>query len=169
MKRIGLISDTHSYYEPKVEKYFSVCDEIWHAGDIGSLEVTDALKKIAPLRAVYGNIDNHQIRAEFPGSLRFMCEGVDVFITHIGGKPYAYPKVMREYLQVNPPKLYICGHSHILQIQMDKRLKMLFMNPGAAGKHGFHKIQTILRFDIDGSEIKNLEAIELAPRSLLQQ
>ena len=165
LKRIGLISDTHGHYEPKIEKYFSSCDEIWHAGDIGSLEVTDKLKKIAPVRAVYGNIDNHQVRTEFPGSLRFYCEQVDVCITHIGGRPYAYPKEIREYLKQRPPGLFICGHSHILQVQMDKRLNMLFVNPGAAGVYGIHKVLTIIRFTIDGSRIKDLEVIELRSRS----
>ena len=165
MKRIGLISDTHSYLDPKVEKYFKECDEIWHAGDIGDLNVTDALAKIAPVRAVYGNIDNNKARQEFKLHERFVCEGVDVWLTHIGGKPYVYDYRIREEITANPPKLFICGHSHICKVQLDKRLKMLYMNPGAAGIHGFHKVKTILRFTLEKGNIKDLEVVELGPRA----
>lgn len=162
--KIGLLSDTHGYYDERFEKYFSGCDEIWHAGDIGNLDVTDQLRKIAPVKAVYGNIDDHKVRSEFPHHIRFAKEGVDVFLIHIGGKPYAYDHRIREYITKNPPQLFICGHSHICKVQMDKRLKMLYMNPGAAGNKGFHKIKTILRFELNSGKIENLEVIELGSR-----
>ncbi len=164
MKRIGLISDTHSYLDPKVFKYFDECDEVWHAGDIGTLDVTDQLANFKPVRAVYGNIDGHEIRRAHPLHQRFKCEGVDVWMTHIGGKPYVYDYRIREAITANPPNLFICGHSHILKVQFDKRLQTLYMNPGAAGKHGFHKVRTLLRFTIDGAKIKDLEVVELGPR-----
>lgn len=164
MKRIGLLSDTHGCYDVKFEKYFSECDEIWHAGDIGDISVTDQLKKIAPLRAVYGNIDGHVIRSEFPEHTRFACEGVDVWMTHIGGKPYVYDWHIREKITKNPPQLFICGHSHICKVQMDKKLKMLYVNPGAAGIKGFHNIRTLLRFTLERGQIKEMEVIELGTR-----
>ncbi len=140
------------------------CDEIWHAGDIGDIAVMDKLKKIAPVRAVYGNIDNHIVRTEYPEHNRFVLEGVSVWITHIGGKPYAYNYNIREEITKNPPKLFICGHSHICKVQFDKKLKTLYMNPGAAGIHGFHKVRTMLRFTLDNGKIKDLEVIELGQR-----
>jgi uncharacterized protein len=166
LKRIGLISDTHGFLDEKIYKHFADCHEIWHAGDIGLIDVTDELAKIAPLKAVYGNIDGGVIRKCFDECLRFTCEGVDVFITHIGGPIYIYDKNIREYLKLNTPKLFICGHSHILKVQMDMRLKMLYVNPGAAGKHGFHKIKTILKFDLESGQIKNMKAIELGLRAI---
>ena len=141
-------------------KHVAKADEVWHAGDIGNLEVTDAIKKLKPLRAVYGNIDNAEARSEFPLDLRFMCEGVAVWITHIGGYPGRYNQRIRDAIREHPPRLFICGHSHILKVMNDKKLKLLHMNPGAIGKHGFHKARTMLRFEIDGKEIKNLEVIE---------
>lgn len=141
-------------------KHVANADEVWHAGDIGNLEVTDAIKKMKPLRAVYGNIDNAEARSEFPLDLRFMCEGVSVWITHIGGYPGRYNQRIRGAIRENPPRLFITGHSHILKVMNDKKLKLLHMNPGAIGKHGFHKARTMLRFEIDGKEIKNLEVIE---------
>ena len=164
MKRIGLISDTHSFIEEKCLKYFSSCNEIWHAGDIGDLSVTDHLSEIAPLRAVYGNIDNHHIRAEFPLHQRFKCEEVDVWMTHIGGKPGNYSRYVAPEIFENPPQLFICGHSHICKVQMDKKNNVLYMNPGAAGIKGFHKVRTLMRFTIDGKDIKDLEVIELGTR-----
>ncbi|QDO92638.1 metallophosphoesterase family protein [Formosa sediminum] len=160
MKKILLLSDTHSYIDNAVLKYVKQADEVWHAGDIGDLKVTDAIEAITPLRAVYGNIDDAQIRRVFPEHNRFMCEGVDVWITHIGGYPNRYNILIRDEIKVNPPKLFICGHSHILKVMPDKTLKLLHMNPGAIGKHGFHKVRTMLRFVIDGTEIKDLEVIE---------
>jgi putative phosphoesterase len=160
MTKILLLSDTHSYIDDDILKYVKQADEVWHAGDIGDLQITDAIKHLKPLSAVYGNIDDAKIRGEFPENNRFMCEGVDVWITHIGGYPYAYNMRVRETIKTNPPKLFICGHSHILKVMPDKKLNLLHMNPGAVGKHGFHKARTMLRFTIDGSKIDNLEVIE---------
>lgn len=162
MKRIGLLSDTHSYLHPDVMKHFKNCDEIWHAGDIGNTEISDALKAFKPLRAVYGNIDGKELRLEFPLHQRFDCEGLDVWITHIGGYPGRYHKDIRSALESNPPGLFICGHSHILKVIFDKKNRCLHMNPGAAGKHGFHQKKTLLRFEISNAEVKNLELIELS-------
>ena len=164
MTKILLLSDTHSHIDDAILKYSKQADEIWHAGDIGTLKVTDALQKIKPVRAVYGNIDNHVAKAEFPLDNRFMCEGVDVWITHIGGYPHKYNVRIKEEIQKNPPKLFISGHSHILKVMFDKKLNLLHMNPGACGKHGFHQVRTMLRFAIDKEEIKNLEVIELGKR-----
>ncbi|QYJ67979.1 metallophosphoesterase family protein [Flavobacterium litorale] len=161
MKKILLLSDTHSHIDDTILKYVRLADEVWHAGDIGDLKVTDAIQKEKPLRAVYGNIDNNEARQEFPLNNRFMCEGVDVWITHIGGYPGKYNVAVRDEIRANPPKLFICGHSHILKVQFDKKLDVLHMNPGAAGVHGFHQVRTMLRFTIDGDKIENLEAIEL--------
>ena len=141
-----------------------MADEIWHAGDIGSLDVSDALSAIKPLKAVFGNIDDSIIQTEFPLNNRFMCEEVDVWITHIGGYPPKYNGRTREEIKKNPPKLFICGHSHILKVMWDKNNDLLHMNPGACGKHGFHQVRTMLRFSIDGKEIKDLEIIELGKR-----
>lgn len=160
MTKILLLSDTHSYLDDDILKYVKQADEVWHAGDIGNLEVTDAIKALKPLRAVYGNIDNDKARAEFPEHNRFMCENIDVWMTHIGGYPGRYNPRVREDIYKKPPKLFICGHSHILKVINDKKLNLLHMNPGAAGKHGFQKARTMLRFTIDGSKIDNLEVIE---------
>ena len=160
MRKILLLSDTHSYIDDDILKYVKQADEVWHAGDIGDLKVTDVIKNLKPLRAVYGNIDNDKARMEFPENNRFMCEGVDVWMTHIGGYPNRYDMKIREEIKKNPPKLFISGHSHILKVMPDKKLNLLHMNPGAAGKHGFHNVRTMLRFVIDGSNIKNLEVIE---------
>jgi len=164
MTRILLFSDTHSYIDDAILKHTRWADEVWHAGDIGSLEVTDAITKLKPLKGVHGNIDDHIIQKEFPENNRFFCEGVDVLITHIGGYPPKYNIRTRDIIKENPPKLFICGHSHILKVMMDKKLGVLHMNPGACGKHGFHQIRTMLRFVIDGENIKDLEVIELGKR-----
>ena len=161
MKKILLLSDTHSYIDNRILAYAEKADEVWHAGDIGSLQVTDALKELKPLRAVFGNIDDHEIRKEFPLNNRFVCEGVEVLITHIGGYPGKYSPAIREELNSNPPKLFICGHSHILKVMPDKKLNLLHMNPGAIGIHGFHKVRTMLRFTVDQGKIDNLEVIEI--------
>ncbi len=142
MKKILLLSDTHSHLDDTILKYVKLADEVWHAGDIGDLAVTDTIKKLKPLRAVYGNIDDGKARLEFPLHNRFQCEGVDVWITHIGGYPGKYNQEIRSEIRQNPPKLFICGHSHILKVQFDKELNLLHMNPGAAGKHGFHQVRT---------------------------
>jgi putative phosphoesterase len=147
--------------DDRILHYAKDADEIWHAGDIGNLEVTDKLEAVKPLRAVYGNIDSAEIRREFPLNNRFMCEDTDVWITHIGGYPGKYSPAIKEEIRDNPPKIFICGHSHILKVMNDKNLNLLHMNPGAAGKHGFHKKRTMLRFKIDGKDIRDLEVIEL--------
>jgi len=164
MKKILLLSDTHSHIDATILKYVNQADEVWHAGDIGDLMVTDTLKKLKPLRAVYGNIDDDKARKEFPLHNRFVCEGVDVWITHIGGYPGKYNQVIRNELQLNPPKLFICGHSHILKVQFDKTLNLLHMNPGAAGIYGFHQVRTMLRFEIDGDKIQSLEIVEIGKK-----
>jgi hypothetical protein len=164
MKKILLLSDTHSYIDDQILKFVKLADEVWHAGDIGSLEVVDTIKKLKPLRAVYGNIDDHLMRTEFPLDLKFTIENVAVWITHIGGYPNRYDFRIKEELAKNPPKLFICGHSHILKVIYDKKLNLLHMNPGAAGKHGFHKVRTMLRFEINEENISNLEIIELENR-----
>ncbi len=164
MKKILLLSDTHSYIDAQILKFVKQADEVWHAGDIGNLEVTDTIKKMKPLRAVFGNIDGKDARAEFLLDEKFKVENVSVWMTHIGGYPNKYNLRIREEIAKNPPKIFISGHSHILKVQFDKKLNLLHLNPGAAGNHGFHKIRTMLRFEIDTSEIKNLEIIELAKR-----
>ena len=164
MTKILLLSDTHSFIDDQILKYVKKADEVWHAGDIGDLKVTDAIKTLKPLRAVYGNIDDATARLEFPLHNRFLCEQVDVWITHIGGYPGKYNINIREDIKMNPPKIFIAGHSHILKIQFDKKLQCLHLNPGAAGKHGFHKVRTMIRFEIDGKDIKNMEIIELEQR-----
>jgi len=164
MTKILLLSDTHSHIDDTILKYARQADEIWHAGDIGSLEVTDALADIKPVRAVYGNIDDHIIQKEFPLDNRFQCEDVQVYMTHIGGYPPKYNSRTRPLIKEDAPKLFICGHSHILKVMWDKKLNLLHMNPGACGKHGFHHVRTMLRFTIDGEEIKDLEVVELGKR-----
>ncbi len=164
MKKIGLISDTHSYLHPRVKHHFKDCDEIWHAGDIGNTDLSDELKTYKPFKAVYGNIDRTKIRKEFPKNLRFKAEGVDVWITHIGGYPNRYDKRIYEEINANPPDLFICGHSHILKAMPDKKLKLLHLNPGAAGKVGFHQVLTLMRFDLNQGKVENLEVIELGKR-----
>ncbi|QOD60543.1 metallophosphoesterase family protein [Polaribacter haliotis] len=164
MKKILLLSDTHSYIDDQILKFVKQADEVWHAGDIGKLEVTDTIKKLKPLRAVFGNIDNNEARAEFPLDAKFTVENVSVWITHIGGYPNRYNQRIREEIKINSPKIFISGHSHILKVQYDKKLNLLHLNPGAAGNHGFHKVRTMLRFELEKGEIKNLEIIELATR-----
>ncbi|MEP2934842.1 MAG: metallophosphoesterase family protein [Gilvibacter sp.] len=160
MQQILLLSDTHGYIDDRILAYAQEADQIWHAGDIGNLKVTDALEAVKPLKAVYGNIDGATARSQFPENNRFMCEGVDVWITHIGGYPGRYDTRIRDEIRANPPKLFITGHSHILKVMPDKKLNLLHMNPGAVGKHGFHKVRTMLRFKIDGERIFDLEVIE---------
>ena len=164
MTRIALLSDTHNYLDPKIFKYFDSCDQIWHAGDVGTVAICDELKKIKPLVAVYGNIDGQDVRKEYPKVQRFLCEEVEVLITHIGGYPDRYSHEAKQLIQTKSPQLFICGHSHILKVMYDKKHNLLHINPGAAGIHGFHKVKTLVRFTIDKKEIKNLEAIELGLR-----
>lgn len=164
LKKILLLSDTHSHIDDTILKYVHQADEVWHAGDIGDLKVTDTIQAIKPLRGVYGNIDDDKARMEFPLNNRFFCEGVDVWITHIGGYPGKYHQAIRMEIQNNPPKLFICGHSHILKVQFDKQLNLLHMNPGACGIYGFHQVRTMLRFEIEGDKIQNLEIIEIGKK-----
>ncbi len=161
MKRIGLLSDTHGLLDERIFEHFATCDEVWHCGDIGSLEVVNKLIKFKPFRAVWGNIDGYDIRNQFPQHNRFMCEGVKVWMTHIGGYPGKYDVAVRPEIYRQPPKLFVCGHSHILKVKYDKTLDLLHINPGAAGKYGFHMVQTLVRFEIDGEKIQQLEVIEL--------
>ncbi|MCX8677769.1 metallophosphoesterase [Apibacter sp. B3919] len=161
MRKILLLSDTHSYIDDRILEYASQADEVWHAGDIGDIKVSETLKKTVPVfKAVYGNIDGTEIRKEFPLNLRFLCEKVDVWMTHIGGYPGKYAPIIREEIKLNPPKLFICGHSHILKVMNDKKLHLLHMNPGAVGIYGFHKVRTMLRFEVNQETIQNLEVIE---------
>ncbi len=166
MTRIGLISDTHNYLDEAVFKHFENCDEIWHAGDFGTAGVSDKLKAFKPLKGVYGNIDGYDIRGEFPEKLRFKCEEVEVLMTHIGGYPGHYSPAIRPELQAHPPQLFISGHSHILKVMFDDKLKCLHMNPGAAGNHGWHKVRTLIRFVIDGKDMKQCEVVELGKRGI---
>lgn len=162
MVRIGLLSDTHGCYDPRFAQHFAQCDEIWHAGDIGTPEVADRLEEIGRLRAVFGNIDDRVLRRRFPETLRFRCEETEVLIKHIGGYPGAYDRSVIGMLRQNPPHLFISGHSHILKIVRDPSLGLLHINPGAAGRHGWHAVRTLVRFSIDGAKIKDVEIIELA-------
>lgn len=162
MTRIGLLSDTHGYMDERILKHVDSCDEIWHAGDFGTLAVADSLAARKPLKGVYGNIDGQDIRRIYPEHLRFRCEEVDVWMTHIGGYPGRYHPAIRQALQADPPQLFICGHSHILKVMYDEKLQCLHMNPGAAGKQGWHQVRTLLRFSIDGKRIHDLEVVELA-------
>jgi putative phosphoesterase len=160
MKKILLLADTHVHIDDDIIKYVKQADEVWHVGDIGNLKVTDTIKALKPIRAVYGNIDDDKARIEFPEHDRFLCEHVDVWITHIGGYPNKYDMRVKNDIIKNPPKLFISGHSHILKVMYDKKLNLLHMNPGAVGKYGLHKVRTMLRFTIDGEKIDNLEVIE---------
>ena len=164
MTRIGLISDTHNYLDESLFEHFKHCDEVWHAGDFGSEDLAKRIKEQKSLRGVYGNIDGQDIRTEFPEQLVFMCEGVKVMMRHIGGYPPKYNPETKKEIILQQPKLFISGHSHILKIMYDDKLNCLHMNPGAAGKHGWHHVRTIIRFAIDGTEMKDAEVIELGPR-----
>ena len=150
--------------DERILNYVLEADEVWHAGDIGSFDVTDRISELKPLRAVHGNIDNAKIQAEFPQDQHFTCENVSVWMTHIGGYPGRYTQRVREVLPQIRPKIYVCGHSHILKVMPDKKLDLIHMNPGACGRRGMHSVRTMLRFVIDGSEIKDLEVIELGKR-----
>jgi uncharacterized protein len=160
MRKIGLLSDTHGYIHPESARIFKECDEIWHAGDFGSYNTVISLQSIKPLRGVFGNIDGQDIRSVFPKYQRFMCEDVDVLMTHIGGYPDNYTQDVKNLIQTKPPGLFISGHSHILKVQYDKRYNLLHINPGSAGKNGFHKVITMIRFSINGSDIKDMEIVE---------
>ncbi len=163
--RIGLISDTHSYLDQDILDHFTDCDEIWHAGDWGNEDVSNQLEEFKPLRGVYGNIDGHQIRAIHPKNQIFKIGGIKVFMTHIGGYPGRYNKEAKAVIESERPNLFICGHSHILKVMPDNKNQLLHINPGAAGKHGFHKVRTIIRFSINQGKIEDLQAIELGARA----
>jgi hypothetical protein len=166
MKRIGLISDTHNYLDEAVFSHFKQCDEIWHAGDFGTVEIANRLARETGLtvRGVYGNIDGYDVRSVYPQKLIWNCEDVKVYMIHIGGYPNHYAPGIKQELMANQAKLFICGHSHILKVMYDDKIGCLHMNPGAAGKQGWHKIRTLLRFTIDGADIKDCEVIELGLR-----
>ena len=166
MTRIGLISDTHGFLDPKVFDYFKDVDQIWHAGDVGTEDVIEELGAFKPVLGVFGNIDGHRIRQLFPEHQKFTCEGVKVWMTHIGGKPPKYNPVVRPEIEKEKPDLFICGHSHILLVMQDPKNKgVLYMNPGASGRHGFHKERTLLRFSLGVGKIENLEVVKLGPRA----
>jgi hypothetical protein len=163
MTRIGLLSDTHSYLDPQIFTHFDACDEIWHAGDVGALSVMEQLRAFRPLRIVSGNIDRET--SELPQNQRFSLEGLDIWMTHIGGTPPKYNPTVRPLLQANTPDLFICGHSHILKVVRDPMLRnMLFLNPGAAGKTGFHVMRTAIRFSLDNGKISDMQVIELGKK-----
>lgn len=163
MTRIGLISDTHSYLDPKIFAHFDACDEVWHAGDVGNLTVMEQLKAFRPLRIVCGNIDRET--SDLPSHQRFTLDGLDIWMTHIGGTPPRYNPAVRPSLQLNPPTIFICGHSHILKVVRDPLMKnLLFINPGAAGKTGFHTMRTAIRFSLDAGQIKDMQVIELGKK-----
>lgn len=162
--RIGLLSDTHGWLDPRLKEHFAACDEIWHAGDIGGLEVADELARWKPLRAVHGNIDDTKTSVTHPEHQRFTLDGVKVWITHIAGRPPRYERNVIEELRSSPPDLFICGHTHLCTVKYDTQLNFLYMNPGAAGRQGFHHVRTALRFSIDAGNLKDLEVIELGSR-----
>jgi putative phosphoesterase len=164
MKRIGLLSDTHNFLDPAILRHFETCDEIWHAGDFGSVGIADQIRAHKPLRGVYGNVDGLDIRTQYPERLSWTCEEVKVLMTHIGGSPPKYSPGIRKELTLQSPQLFICGHSHILKIVYDQSLKCLYMNPGAAGNQGWHKIKTLVRFTVDGKELKDCQVIELGEK-----
>jgi len=166
--KIGLLSDTHGFLDPKVFDYFAEVDEIWHAGDIGDRSVVDGLEKFKPLRAVFGNIDDAPMRVRFPEDLWFACEDLSIWITHIGGTPPFYNPRVNTVFREKFPDVFICGHSHILRIKRDSHHRnLLYLNPGAAGNHGFHSVKTIVRFEVNGKEIKKMEVIELGKRGVI--
>lgn len=164
MARIGLISDTHGWLDPRLEEHLAPCDEIWHAGDIGHAGVADTLEQWKPLRAVSGNIDGADVRGRFPEHQRFVLEGVRVWMTHIGGRPPKYDRSVAPELKSDAPDIFICGHSHLCLVQFDPAMGCLYMNPGAAGRHGWHQMRTILRFTLADGKPKDLEVVELGRR-----
>jgi len=161
MKQIGLLSDTHSFLHPGLFKFFKNCDEIWHAGDFGNINIADELSNFKPIRAVYGNMDGNDIRIVYPREQIFFCEKIKIFMTHIGGYPGKYDKKAKEIIIQEKPALFICGHSHILKVMHDKKYNLLHINPGAAGKFGIHNVITTVRFIIDGTNITDLEVLEI--------
>jgi putative phosphoesterase len=165
LKRIGLLSDTHGYLDERIAEFLQPCDEIWHAGDIGTIELFDALQALKPVKAVFGNIDGQRLRSILPETQNFLCEETEIIMKHIGGYPNHYDPSILETIRRNPPGLFISGHSHILKVIYDKKYQLLHINPGAAGKNGFHKVRTMVRFTIDCKKIKDLEVVELGTRN----
>lgn len=164
MTKIGLLSDTHGYLDPKIFEYFKDVDQIWHAGDVGDMSVINQLEAFKPTFGVFGNIDDHTIRNAWPEHNCFKCENMKIMITHIAGKPYKYRKDSHSEILKHKPNILVCGHSHILLVQYDKTINALWLNPGAAGFKGFHKVKTLLRFEIDKDQVKNMEVIEIGKR-----
>ncbi len=164
--KIGVLSDTHGYLDQQLFDFFGNCDEIWHAGDMGNIDIAFTLRQFKPLIAVFGNIDGNEVRSEFPETERRNREGVVIFMTHIGGYPGNYDRRIRDVLKMGPPDIFITGHSHILKVMPDKKLNLLHINPGAAGYHGLHKTRTAVRFEILNKKVQNLDVIELGPRSV---
>lgn len=167
--KIGLLSDTHGWIDPKIFHYFEQCDQIWHAGDIGTLPLLllSSLETLGDFKAVYGNIDDSIIREKYPKFQKFQCEGLSIWMTHITGRPPRYTPQLRTELHQDPPNILVGGHSHVLRVIRDNSLPtLLYINPGAAGRDGFHQIRTVLRFDINNKKISNMEAIELGPRAI---
>ncbi len=162
MIKVGLLSDTHNYLDDAVFRHFEKCDEIWHAGDIGNIGIADKLSAFKPFKAVHGNIDGYDVSSIYPESLRFTCEEAEVFMTHIGGYPGRYEKKVKEAYREKPFQLFICGHSHILKVMYDEQWNCLHINPGAAGKQGWHKVKTLVRFTVEGTHFRDLEVIEIA-------
>ncbi len=162
--RIGVLSDTHGHMDERILHHLKDCDTIWHAGDIGNLEVTDALRKIAPVIAVHGNIDNHKVRSEFPAEQLFLCGSQSVYMTHIVGRPGKYNPAPGFMVRRHKPNILVCGHSHILLVQFNKADNLLHINPGAAGKLGLHKMRTLVRFEVDGKSVNHMEVVELGLR-----
>ncbi|MFN4813428.1 MAG: metallophosphoesterase family protein [Bacteroidia bacterium] len=167
MTKVGLLSDTHGFVDPAVYKHFKDCDEIWHAGDIGHVQVIDDLSQFKTLRAVYGNIDGHVVRSAVPEDLVFEIDGIKIFMTHIGGSPGRYNLRVKSLMQRYKPNIFICGHSHILKVMYDQQMNHLHINPGAAGNHGFHHVKTLIRFDLHQGKPANMEVIELGKRAQL--
>jgi len=165
MFRIGLLSDTHGFYDPRIAEHFNGCNEIWHAGDIGDIDIIIHLNRICPVIAVYGNIDGIQIRSDYPEHQRHIRNGLDIWMTHIGGYPGNYAPNVKPGIYSDPPGLFISGHSHILKVMPDRKGGFLHMNPGSAGRFGTHKVRTLIRFDIEDGRVENLDVIELGPRS----
>lgn len=164
MLRIGLLSDTHHFLDDAIFHHFEQCDEIWHAGDFGTVDLARRLSRFRPLRGVHGNIDGPDIRSDFPEKLRWQSEEVRVLMTHIGGYPPRYNPAIIQELRKDPPRLFICGHSHILKVMYDDQFKCLHMNPGAAGRQGWHQVRTLIRFTIDGPDMKDCQVIDLGKR-----
>ncbi len=165
---IGLLSDTHGFLDERVFEYFTDCDQIWHAGDVGKVQIFEKLAQFKPLKAVYGNIDGNDVRWKWPADVRFECEGLKVWMTHIGGYPPRYKSEILKVFRTDQPHIFVCGHTHILRVMTDAKLNhLLYLNPGAAGHHGFHTVRTMLKFEINNRKIENVRVIELGRRGIM--